>query len=286
MSTDIYFFSGSGNSLYLAKELKRRLSDSSLIPVSGAIKHGKYESSADTVAFVFPLHALSLPIAMRVLLRRLKLKKGAYTFAVCGRGGTRCFAFDAINSFLGRRNKRLDASFIINMFNNDPKFEEYENPSPAEIENLKIDVQSKMDCIAAKVLSKETFHEEDNDYIDFPFNKFANFLLERLVLFGLRFSEFTKTNNYFYSNEDCIGCGICAQVCQSEKIVMQNSKPFWKNDKTCYMCYSCLNYCPQSSVQIKSKIYMKSYTQRHPRYIHPFADYKDISLQKGTSYPL
>ena len=33
MSTEIYYFSGTGNSLFIAKELQKRLPDSMLIPI-------------------------------------------------------------------------------------------------------------------------------------------------------------------------------------------------------------------------------------------------------------
>jgi len=37
---------------------------------------------------------------------------------------------------------------------------------------------------------------------------------------------------------------------------------------------------PGQAVQIKSKIYMKSYTDKNGRYPHPFATIKDIAGQK------
>ena len=51
------------------------------------------------------------------------------------------------------------------------------------------------------------------------------------------------------------------------------------------MCYACLNYCPQSAIQIKSKIYMKSYTVANGRYPHPFATVADIAGQKRWVSP-
>ena len=59
-----------------------------------------------------------------------------------------------------------------------------------------------------------------------------------------------------------------------------DNKPAWQNDVKCYFCYACVNYCPKQSVQIKSKWYMKSYTEENGRYPHPYATAEDIARQK------
>jgi len=38
MSTEIYYFSGTGNSFYAAKELQKRIIDSKLIPIVSLLK--------------------------------------------------------------------------------------------------------------------------------------------------------------------------------------------------------------------------------------------------------
>jgi len=39
MKTEIYYFSGTGNSLHVARELQKRLTGAMLIPVIGALQH-------------------------------------------------------------------------------------------------------------------------------------------------------------------------------------------------------------------------------------------------------
>jgi Pyruvate/2-oxoacid:ferredoxin oxidoreductase delta subunit len=48
------------------------------------------------------------------------------------------------------------------------------------------------------------------------------------------------------------------------------------------MCFACLNYCPEKSVQINDIPGVKSYTKENGRYSHPYAVVKDISMQKGV----
>ena len=54
MSTEIYYFSGTGNSLHVAKELQRRIPETSLVPVVRLLDEESIETHAETVGFVFP----------------------------------------------------------------------------------------------------------------------------------------------------------------------------------------------------------------------------------------
>lgn len=95
-------------------------------------------------------------------------------------------------------------------------------------------------------------------------------------------SEYIGGVNYFYADSRCIGCGICEKVCLSKKIKMNDKKPIWQKKVLCYMCFACLNFCPEKSIQVEDIPGVKSYTKENGRYPHPYASVKDISAQKGT----
>ena len=223
---------------------------------------------------------MTVPIPVKLFLKKLELKSASYIFTIVTRGGTKCFAFNKINKILKRNRKCLDSTFILTMINNDPKFEVYEIPTSESISKVESKIQTRLDSISRIIINKEKYQEKDTDYIDFPFIKPVNYLLERLVLLGMFWADVTNTNNYFYADSKCTGCGTCEKVCLSQKIKMINKKPVWQKNVKCYLCYTCLNYCPEQAVQIKSKIYMKSYTDKNGRYPHPFATIKDIAGQK------
>ncbi len=283
MDTEIYYFSGSGNSLLVARQLHKRLPGSKLIPVASLLHLDRIVVKGKTAGFVFPLHGLTLPIPMRKFLRKASFDSTEYLFAVATRGGTRCLAFEKMDGLLKRSGRKLDASFILTMFNNDSKFETYDVPSKEEIEKLEKEVLQKADAIAGTVLRRDEYREPDKGYIDFTNFKPVNYLLERLVLYGMASAERTGMNNYFYANEKCNGCGICAKVCPSGKVKITDRRPVWQDEVKCYMCYACINYCAGEASQIKSKIYMKSYTDKNERYPHPWATAGDIAAQKNPA---
>lgn len=56
MGTEIYYFSGTGNSLHVAGELQIRIPDTKLLPMVSLLNKNVIETKADIVGFVFPIH--------------------------------------------------------------------------------------------------------------------------------------------------------------------------------------------------------------------------------------
>lgn len=163
---------------------------------------------------------------------------------------------------------------------NDPKLKGFEVPSEAALKKLEKNALSKLQHIRNVISSQEDYLEEDTSGVTFSKSGFLNAILEKLIPFMTHYIS-PKVKKYFYADSNCTGCGICEKVCLSGKIQMRNDKPVWQKSITCYLCYSCLNYCPKSAVQIYSKIWMKSCTNEKGRYPHPYAAYTDISNQKN-----
>lgn len=274
-NVEIYYFSGTGNSLHVGRELQKRIPEADLIPIANLLNNEVIEISGETVGFVFPIHGMTMPIPVKWFLEKLELKSFKYFFAVATRGGTPHRAFEKIEKILRREGKTLDSYFTLNMASNDPKFEDWLPPTDEELAALEGDVQNKLDSIQNIILNKEKSRKKDTNFLA-P----ASFILECLVLLGMFYAEFDGGKDYFYSDSKCIGCGTCKKVCPSGKIKMVDEKPVWQKNVKSYMCYACLNYCPAQAVQIKSKWYMNSYTEENRRYPHPYATAEDIAGQK------
>ena len=88
MSTEIYYFSGTGNSLHVAKELQKKIPETELIPIVSLLNNDIIKSSAKTVGIVFPVHALTIPIAVKKFLIKIDLNSAEYIFAIATRYGT------------------------------------------------------------------------------------------------------------------------------------------------------------------------------------------------------
>lgn len=281
--TSIYYYSGTGNSLQVARGLASRLKNTDLIPLTRLLGQKKIEISGKKIGLVTPCHALSLPIPVTDFLRKARfIEKPDYFFCAATRAGSDFLGFEKINRILRSEKIKLNAGFILTLPNNDPKFDHFRCPSKEEFMEIEKELDLRLDEMAKIILEQEDFTEDDHppDALQNYFKPFGALMMKILVRAGQGFARMTKTNRYFYSDEKCTSCGICEKVCPSGKIKMVSGKPVWQKSITCYMDYSCLNYCPSEAVQIKSKIYMKSFTPRRGRYSHPWAKVSDITAQK------
>ena len=90
MSTKIFYFSGTGNSLVVAERIKEAFEDSEIISISDNLKNSDSqmgtEVTAENIGFVFPLYCFSLPEIVIRFLRKYKFN-AKYIFAVVTRAG-------------------------------------------------------------------------------------------------------------------------------------------------------------------------------------------------------
>lgn len=282
MSTEIYYFSGTGNSLFVAKELQKRIPEAKLIPIVSLLNQDTIKTQAEKVGIIFPLQGPTYPIAVKMFLEKIDLESADYIFAIATRGGTSCRIKEEINKILKKKGKTLNSHFIITMFNNDPKHRNdnkeysFRIPSNEEIIDKKAVVRARIDDIQAIIENREESHKKDTECL----YKYG-FILEQIILLAIKSQESKSIKNYFYTDSKCIGCGLCDKICLSSRIKMKEGKPQWDENTLCYMCYACINFCPVKSIQINSKWYMKSYTATEGRYSHPFCSAKDIQDQKS-----
>jgi ferredoxin len=243
--TEIYCFSGTGNSLKTAKELQKLIPEAKLIPVMSLLKKDVIETDGETVGFVFPLHAYTFPIPMDDFFKKLDVKSAGYIFAVATRGGSPCNVFKNIDKILKAKGKELNAGFFIDMPNN--YLPGFELETKEEIEILESGMMKRLELIHKTVINKEKNPEKDHHG-----NVLRENILNPLISILARVSRYGNIENSFYADSKCTGCKICEKVCLSGKIKMTGGKPEWQKDVKCTFCFACINYCPEHSIQLRN----------------------------------
>ena len=283
MSTAIYYSSGTGNSLHVARELQRRLPGSELVPIVRLLGQDTIRMEAEMLGLVFPNFCTTIPIPVREFLRKVDLHSAQYLFAVCTRGGSPSEAFDYINALLKGQGKRLHAQLNVTMPWNLPLGRE-DLPSTAtreRIQYLEFEMEKKLDVFARIVLAHEAYVRPDTDAtFELPqWSRAMTSLIPKSLNYELHRFMYQDLV-HFYSDSTCNGCGICARVCLSHKIEWVEERPLWNDEAKCYACFACINYCPQQAIQIQSRFPIKSYTRMTGRYHHPLVSHKDIAAQR------
>ena len=284
--TEIFYFSGTGNSLHIARELQRRIPETRLIPIVGMMEEEKVVPSSSVVGFVFPQYASVAPRIVEEFIQKMELDSVQYLFAVATRGRTDCRAFGEIDKILMKQGRRLDSFFVLTMpSGSSPILADPEEQVTEElIDLLESKAQIKLDRIQRIVNNREVNRDEDLRSETPP----PSFLIplmpviELLIPILLPIGKMVESRFNFYTDEKCTGCRLCEEICLANRITLNSDRPVWNEKINCLGCLACFNYCPAQSIQIKSKWYLKSYTEKNGRYHHPSISAQDISEQKYT----
>jgi ferredoxin len=267
MNTGIYFYSGTGNSLRIARCLKERLADAEIIPVIPLLKNKLIIPEAETVGIIFPVQSFSYPWVAAEFIRKLDLSRVDYIFAI---SSSHCFykLFRDLEKFLPN-NGKFDAYYAIEMPQNYIPI--FTPPSSERIKEEDKRMEEILDSAAKTITKKETHRPKDSP-LWFPM---SNLIFPLFTAF-FRNYRLPDMGRSFYSNDKCNGCGICEKVCLADRIEMVNGHPHWINEIKCTYCFACLHLCPVQAVQIKGRN-----TEKKSRYHHPTVTVQDIINQKN-----
>ena len=82
MQTTIYYFTGTGNSLKVAKDLAQKLKECELIPIAKVWHTEDLESTSEKIGFIFPLYYSGLPKIVYDFINKTDFSKSNYFFTV------------------------------------------------------------------------------------------------------------------------------------------------------------------------------------------------------------
>ena len=86
------------------------------MPIISLLKDDKIETTAETVGLVFPIHNLSMPVAIKRFLQRVDMSSAKYIFAVTTRlCSDKVFLDLDIDKILKNQGESPDAYFSVEM---------------------------------------------------------------------------------------------------------------------------------------------------------------------------
>ncbi len=262
MKTIIYFFSASGNSLKIAKELAHHVENVDIVQIHQEQLENQIGTDADTIGFVFPTIYCGIPELVEQCIKKLEVKNPQpYIFAIATHGDEDGggFVFKQISTLLKEKSLLLSSSFSIQMPHSAPEKDHV--TTSEEKEQLYKQASERIPRIVESIVNKECTPHHSKKIKQF---------LEKMNYTSFRKNSF---DTKFTVSDDCISCKRCSQICPAKNIEMVNGKPNWKLDN-CQGCLACLNWCPSTAIQ-----YTKS-TKSVERYHHPNIKLKEIIYKK------
>lgn len=263
MKTEIYYFSGTGNSLWAAKTIARK-TGGTLRPIASFLNQKTVSTDADIIGIVFPVYYEDLPVIVKNFALKLNVPDDKYIFAVCTFGGAAGWSLKNLKRVFVEKGGRLSAGFGIQMPQN-AFFKRGEDRAKIYDRCCK-----RLDFILNKLGSQKQGMFYSNLLIEaviFPLKPIIKSACKKqfMKLSGasaLKTAEelLFLTDNSFSVSADCCKCGICTHVCPVQNIKMTDDGPIWLHH--CETCLACYNWCPCHAIQ--GSISQKEFFYRHP----------------------
>ena len=236
MKNVIYYFSGTGNSLYAATRIAEEIGGTDLISVRSNPQDVSAEN-ADVIGFVCPVYEWDIPGTMKTFVEKLTINPNAYIFMVATYIAIHGKSFETVEHILNTKGTSLSYARAIRCVAS-----QCIAYPPFPPEKLMLPYMEK----SIQKVSKEIRKKKQRPY---PHMAFLTQKLYPRVM--TPYMEIEKEyDNGFFTDERCTGCGICAKVCPTQNIRLQDKHPTWNHH--CHGCNACVSYCPTKAIQFKT----------------------------------
>jgi ferredoxin/flavodoxin len=269
MKTTIWYFTGTGNTLSVAKELAQELSrepgDIELVSIPSLMKRETIFTEADAVGIAFPVYFLDIPGIVREFVQKLRFAKKPYIFGIATCGERPGGALFSLKSLLEAKGTTLSAGFVFVMPEN------YIGPidlmGDAGYRQEKFAAaQSRIPAVAEAIREQKHAVPEGNGSVLLRIGGHITRTFATMVY---------NTPRRLHATDRCNRCRTCERICPVKNITVEKDAMRW--GKNCTQCYACIHWCPKEAIEIGGR------TAGKPRYHHPDATLNDMLDQRGDA---
>jgi ferredoxin/flavodoxin len=253
-SAQIFYFSASGNSLALARDIAEK-TDAQLVGIPSVMDKQTITLGADAIGIVFPVYYASngygIPLIVERFVNKLEGIGSKYVFAVCTHSGMAGTTIELLGKLIKARGGELAAGFSLNMGSKKMPKEKQQK--------LLLNQKKKATVISEYVIARKRGKYETRGILRKIAYALPLYLLTKPV-FSRRYRKLSNTKkhlpfnqliptadkSYRCDNTKCKGCGVCVEVCPVNNIKLIGGRPVWQHH--CETCYACYNWCPNDAI--------------------------------------
>ena len=255
--------SGTGNTYrvgcWMADAVERNNGKANVVMIEDAQSDSKRRKPPTCLmGFLFPTHGFMAPWSMIKFL--LKMPRGWRVPAICvatrgclkigsvfvpGASGLATFMAAVILMLKGYRIKAL---FSLDMPSNFINF--HWGLHPKNVESITERARYRIDRLMPAILNGERIWFTRNNLWEACWGILIIWLIPWLPILYLLIGRIFM-GKLMFSNNRCIGCGLCARSCPNQAIrlraVGKKDRPYWTFH--CETCLRCMGYCPRQAIE-------------------------------------
>lgn len=264
----VYYFSGTGNSAFVATTLANFLSmKQGFIP---DLDPASLPLPEDNLLFVFPVYSWGVPPLVAQFISGLSQEFVDYVNAngflidcVMTCGDETGLAPEMLLTHFRKAGLTVNSIRSVIMPNNYVLLPGF-NVDPKELE------EKKLAACEGRILEIAQALNRGERGIDVTKGSMAWIKTRLIFPLFMRWGMFPSKWRY---TESCISCGKCARICPMLNVTMKDSHPAW--GKRCCSCLGCYHICPVHAVAYGRE------TKKKGQYIIPVSAIQKKLLQRG-----
>jgi len=258
MKTIIYYFTGTGNNLAVAKGIQRELENTTILPIAVLRDQKEIPTEYDMIGICAPSYYSHVPPFVMKCLEGVTYGEKQIIFTVIGCAGNRGHAVEDIREIVESCGKTVKYEFSVMLPGN---YILNYSAFPMILQNAILKRSNKKIIKIAEILKAGGAGIQMGKSL-----LFTKKIKEQVVDIINNYGEVVK--QYIVSKE-CIKCGSCVNICPVNNITMEETGV--KFGDGCQQCMACIQWCPQKAID-KDKI-----AETRTRYHHPAINLGDIS---------
>ncbi|MGL4292466.1 MAG: EFR1 family ferrodoxin [Bacteroidales bacterium] len=253
----IFYFTGTGNSKWIADELGKHLRESvlSITKILQDADEPAYSVKPDEkIIIVFPVHSWGPAIPVIRFLDKIRFSNINEVIAIACCGDECGLTDQILRNKLSERSIKLAGCYSVEMPNNYILMKGFDVDSSQVALRKQTEASDRIKQIADHINGEKINLE--------LYKKGPLSWLKSFVIYPV-FSKWVIGSSRFEATNRCTGCNACARVCPTANISIKNKRPVWSDD--CIQCTACIHLCPAKAIEY-GKISVKKGRYHHPHY--------------------
>jgi len=264
-NVEIYWFSGTGNSLAVARYLAEK-TGAQIKPLAPLLEAKTIKSPAEAIGLVFPVYDFKAPAIIEDFVTKIEGLENKYLFALCTYGISPLNCLAKLKKQLAAKRIDLQAGFAVAMPHNAVGNTGFSN---ADREKAIADGKKQIGDIAQVINNRQIIPVETEHLFSALFLRGLLFKVIKpvipLLLYAARHGWESLA---FQDNDRCSGCATCSKVCPVKNVTMNNGQPVWGD--SCLSCFACIQWCSREAIQLGTG------QIKIDRYHHPEIESSDL----------